>query len=316
MELKTLIFGLFISTAAFALKSGGGLAYLFLRSSGGGRKAMISATFAAGYGAVFAIAALMLMHVDFAMHLERLQTLFKSGMTLHVILAFFLIIWGIILLKQDANVEEAKDAKETQNASRPTKTWMALVIPCPVCFSVILLSCSFVHALYPDEPMVFFGLYAAFVLMTLMVAVVMEGVIRKTTTTETEETKTEETKAEETKAEAAKAAKAKAATIGKAIIGTGNEKEKRTVHFQSTPQTTPERLLGWLMLTIAVYFLLSVIIAPQFADLSAIYSLSLPAQTEIDTGLTTQAAMQQFHLFLFALCAFAAGFLFPLNKRP
>ena len=307
MELKTLIFGLFISTAAFALKSGGGLAYLFLRSSGGGRKAMISATFAAGYGAVFAIAALMLMHVDFAAHLERLQTLFKSGMTLHVILAFFLIIWGTILLKQDANVEEAKDAKETQNASRPTKTWMALVIPCPVCFSVILLSCSFVHALYPDEPMVFFALYAAFVLMTLMVAVVMEGVIRKTTTTETE--------TEDTKAEAAKA-KAKAVTIGKAIIGTGNEKEKRTVHFQSTPQTTPERLLGWLMLTIAVYFLLSVIIAPQFADLSTIYSLSLSPQTEIDTGLTTQAAMQQFHLLIFALFAFAAGFLFPLNKRP
>ena len=201
-----------------------------------------------------------------------------------------------------------KDAKDAQNTSRPTKTWMALVIPCPVCFSVILLSCSFVHALYPNEPMVFFGLYAAFVLMTLMVAVVVESIIRKTTTTET--------KAEaETETETARAA-----TIGKAIIGTGNEnekeKEKRTVHFQSTPQTTPERLLGWLMLTIAVYFLLSVIIAPQFADLSAIYSLSLPAQTEIDTGLTTQAAMQQFHLFLFALCAFAAGFLFPLNKRP
>ncbi len=296
MELKTLILGLFISTAAFSLKSGGGLAYLFLRSPGGGRKIMISATFAAGYGAVFAIAAWMLIRVDFVAHLERLQSLFKSGMTLHVILAFFLIIWGTILLKQNANVEDAK------NAFHPTKTWMALVIPCPVCFSVILLSCSFVHALYPDEPMVFFGLYAAFVLMTLMVAVVMESIIRKTTATET-------------KAEA-ETARARAATIGKAIIGTGNEKKKRTVHFQSTPQTTPERLLGWLMLTIAVYFLLSVIIAPQFADLSAIYSLSLPAQTEIDTGLTTQAAMQQFHLFLFALCAFTAGFLFPLNKRP
>lgn len=155
MELKTLVLGIFLSTAAFALKSGGGLAYLFLTSTGRWARFRASALFAAGYGLVFGAAALLLYRVDFIARLDLVQDFFKSGMTLHFILAGLLLVWGVGLLSRD------------RNRGKASRTWLALVAPCPVCFSVILISMGFVTALYPDSPLVAAALYAGFLLVSL-----------------------------------------------------------------------------------------------------------------------------------------------------
>ena len=163
MEIKSLILGLFLSSAAFALKSGGGLGVVFLQAPGKTRRLLSIIVFMAGYAIVFAAAALILSRVDFMDHVDLVQTFFRSGMTLHFILALLLAGWGIHLLKDSGNSKQA------------TRGWIPLVVPCPVCFSVILLSCSFVGALYPDQPMIFFALYAGFILLSLGVAFCVAG---------------------------------------------------------------------------------------------------------------------------------------------
>ncbi len=245
MELKSLILGIFMSTAAFALKSGGGLAYLFLKSPGIRKKTTISVLFMAGYGVVFGSAALLLSRVELTAHLDLLQEFFKSGMTLHFILAGLLLLWGISLLRRD-------NPGKTVSKTRISKTWIALVVPCPVCFSVILLSLAFVTALYPDQPLVAAALYAGFVLVSL----------------------------------------------GIAFGGAGLVKDSGAA----------ERLLGTLMLFIAVYFLLSVIVVPQFADLEKICRISAPK-----TSFTLTA--EQGFLGVVCLLALAAGFFNPFQRK-
>ncbi len=77
MELKTLILGLFLSTAAFAIKAGSGLAYLFLQTPGRWKKSFLSIGFMAIYGLVFLLAALILVKVDLVRHIDVMQTFLK-----------------------------------------------------------------------------------------------------------------------------------------------------------------------------------------------------------------------------------------------
>ncbi|MCG8616775.1 MAG: DUF2162 domain-containing protein [Desulfobacterales bacterium] len=242
MELKTLVLGIFMSTAAFALKSGGGLAYLFIKSPGGLKRLKLSLLFALGYGLVFGGAALLIHHIDLTAHLDLLQAFFKSGMTIHFVLAGLLLVWGIGLLRKDHGTGEKR-----------SRTWMALVIPCPVCFSVILLSMGFVTALYPDAPLVGLTLYLGFISVSLIAA------------------------------------------FGGAWLARGNGAEGFA-----------EQSLGALMLYLAVYFLLSVIVVPQFSDLDRIYRISL---SDVPVSLTADKAW----VTGIALTALAIGFFKPFS---
>ncbi len=233
MEFKTLIIGLFLSTAAFAVKAGGGLAYLFLQTPDKRQKAVASFGFMVVYGLVFLLAALILAKINLTRHLDLLQGFFKSGMTLHFLLALLLAVWGIRLLLKNRQDKQA------------TQAWIPLLIPCPVCFSVILLSCSFVSALYPGSFLVFVYLYAGFILISLTVAAFFTFMIRK---------------------------------------------QKKALAF-----------LGTLMLYIAGYFMLSVILIPQFADLERIYRISL-----IEKGIAMQIfALLKTFIYLIASSLFA-----------
>ncbi|WP_024336071.1 DUF2162 family putative transporter [Desulfotignum balticum] len=155
MEEKTLILGLVMSFAAFAVKAGGGLAYLFLQQRRMPVRAVAALGFALVYAVVFSAVWLVLINVDLMAHLALLQTFFASGMALHVLLALFLTVWGAILLTGN------------RRQSGISRGWLALVIPCPVCFSVMVLSCAFVHALYPGDSLVFTGLFLGFILISL-----------------------------------------------------------------------------------------------------------------------------------------------------
>jgi predicted transporter len=238
MELKSLILGLLLSSGAFALKSGGGLGIVFLQAPGKTRRFLSTLVFMAGYAIVFAAAAWLLSTVDFMGHVDLVQTFFKSGMTLHFLLALLLAGWGIHLLKDFGNLKQA------------TRGWIPLVLPCPVCFSVILLSCSFVGALYPDTPLIFLALYAGFILISLGVAICVTGLVRD--------------------------------------------------------PAAVRPFLGALMLFLAVYFGLSVILIPQFADLDKIYRIS---RNEVE--------MSRQIILLIILCigAVVLGFINPFKRE-
>jgi len=240
MELKSLILGLLFSVGAFAIKSGGGLAYIFLQEPGKLKRILIALLFMAGYGMVFCVAAVLLLKVNLMAHIDFLQDFFKSGMTLHFILAALLMVWGINLIKK-------------RHESRgSTMGWIPLVLPCPVCIIVILLSCGFLNAVYPGRPFVFLELYTGFIIVSMGVAVTVAWLVRK--------------------------------------------------------PGGAEGFLGLLMIYIAVYFMLSIIVVPQFSDLDKIYKVSMSESVfELSRG--------KFFLSILTIIALITGFLNPLKRE-
>lgn len=180
MELKTLILGLFVSFAAFALKAGGGLAYLFSTRETVKNRALAAALFALVYALVFLMAGLILSGIDLTVHMDQFQTFFKSGMFMHFALALLLIIWGARLVStpgksgstlQRLGLDKGRAERAGQGeAHKATRGWIPLVIPCPVCFTVILLSVAFLRILYPGHPGLLWALYLFFVLVSLGLA--------------------------------------------------------------------------------------------------------------------------------------------------
>lgn len=247
MELKSLVLGLVLSMGAFALKAGIGMGYLMADNGTWPRQAGRTLAFAAGYGLVFLMAWAIIAHVDMTARLDRFTLLFKSGMTLHLILAVLIMIWGAGLLTS----RKATGGKRPQ----PSRVWMALAIPCPVCFTVILLSSGFLAALYPDQTWILAGLYLGFVLTGLSSAFLISRVAR-----------------------------------GRA-----------------------EAVLGTLMIYISGYFMLSVLLVPQWADLNKIYRLSLPETSDIFGPLLVDTRWAI--LTLFILITFCLGFFMAPKKE-
>ncbi|MBU1344198.1 MAG: DUF2162 domain-containing protein [Proteobacteria bacterium] len=240
MELKSLIVGLFLSIGAFAVKSGGGLGYVLVQAPGRARQAVATLAFMVMYAMLFGAVALLLLRVNLMAHIELLQDFFKSGMTLHFLVAILLLIWGVFLMK--------KPWGQTQSG----RGWIPLVLPCPVCFTVVLLSCSFLNAVYPGRIMVFCALYAGFIIVSLTVAFAITRFVK---------------------------------TIDAA-----------------------HRFSGMLMVYIAVYFILSIIVIPQFADLNKIYTISTPEPFFV-------LSREKIILILMTMAGLAAGFFNPFNKN-
>ena len=157
MAYQSLILGVLFSIGVFAVKSGVGISYIL--SVQEQEKAVAGAflLFALTYGLVFAAAAVLLQSIDPVRHLNAIQAFIQSGMTVHLIMAGLLAIWGLLLLKQ-------------ANASRPkSRAWWILVVPCPVCVTVIFFSAGFLITCFPDIPKsVVSGLYLVFMLINLI----------------------------------------------------------------------------------------------------------------------------------------------------
>lgn len=227
-----------MSLAVFAVKNGGGLAYLSQKMPDTRKKTGVALAFIGGYGFVFLSAAFLLANVNLAVHLDSLQTFFKSGMTLHFLLALLMGLWGVKLL--------------TIESAQTSRGWIPLVMPCPVCFTAILLSCSFVKTLYPDNNGLLFGLYLGFILVSLVSFGSMARLIK-------------------------------------------------------TSQSA-DRFLGTLLLYIAGYFMLSVIVIPQFADMERIFRISRPEPI-------SKIEPAQWLVMGISLAALVAGLIKPLRKE-
>ncbi len=152
MEIKSLVLGILFATGAFAAKGGVGLAYALERARGPVRRAPVALGFAAVYAALFAGALAAARRLDPAAHLARIQGLVASGMTVHLVLAAGLLAWGVRLLRRPAA------------AARPTRAHWLLVVPCPVCLTVVFLITAFLVTLLPDAaPRAVAGAYGLFV---------------------------------------------------------------------------------------------------------------------------------------------------------
>ena len=162
MELKTLWLGLVLSMAAFAVKTGLGWAYLW--RAGRPKKRLAASLFILGmYAAIFAAVAFFVSKINLLAHYGTLTPLWKNGVTLHWLVAIMLFIWGLILLRRCED-----------NCHSPSRGWLTLVIPCPVCLSVILISAASLVFYFPDEAFAATaGLFVAFMSIAALGGMIM-----------------------------------------------------------------------------------------------------------------------------------------------
>jgi len=164
--MQSLIIGLVFSLGVFAVKSGAGLSYLFRRQTGTTGRVVALAGYGASYGLAFVLAWLLADRIDFTARIEAIQLVARGGMTLHFLLALLLLVWGVALLKK------------REGRSGPSRGWLLLVLPCPVCFSVILFSYAFLHSLFPDSPLLITWLFAGFLGLSLFSGLAFALLIR------------------------------------------------------------------------------------------------------------------------------------------
>ena len=138
MELKTLFIGIVFAMGIFAVKSGVGIHYLLTRREG--KKTTIShlSLYGLVYLFLFLACARVIERIDIISYFETVQKFLKYGMVLHVLMAGGLLIWGILLLKSRGISAKGNHA------------WVALIVPCPVCITVIFLCLSFLISYFPD----------------------------------------------------------------------------------------------------------------------------------------------------------------------
>jgi predicted transporter len=222
----------------FALKSGVGLHYLLTQKRDLKTKCLAFLVYSIVYLCLFLVSSHILLKIDIVPYFKRVQTFMQSGMLIHVLMAVGLIIWGIILLKGGEGHEKG------------SKGWLALIVPCPVCMTVIFLTAAFLIAFFPDagHMAVIWG-YIGFM-----------GIVVVT-------------------------------LLSMTLLGLRSE-------------STPEFNMGAAMLFIAVYFILAVVIMPQFGDIDKIYRLAL---YEGEKKIVSHSAFFMFYLVVAIL--FALGFL-------
>jgi len=233
MELKTLFIGIVFAMGIFAVKSGVGIHYLLTQKEGGKSRLAFLSGYSLVYLFLFLFCAYIIHNIDIISYFETVQRFLKYGMILHVLMAVGLLVWGILLLRSRGKSAKGKHA------------WMALIIPCPVCITVIFLSLSFLISYFPHAVhMAAISAYLAFM-----------GIV--------------------------------SATI---II---------MAFWRCNSSSTPELNIGTAMVLIAIYFLLSIIILPQFGNVGRIYRL---AAYQGETQLTSSHE-------LLSLCSVITAFL-------
>ncbi len=207
MELKSLIVGVLLAVSVFAAKSGIGIYYLTANMKVKTGRALIFAGSALSYGLLFAGAFFLLEWLNHISLFPLFNKILKYGMPLHFILAFGMLVWSVYLLKRN-------------HTRQSSKAYLLLVIPCPVCMTVILLITAFVIAYFPKHSgSVLVGTFGIYLVIQMGVTLVLS-------------------------------------------------------RLQSVIRITSDRILGWGMLLIASYFILTVLIAPQMGGLNKIYRIA------------------------------------------
>ena len=240
MELKTLWLGLLVSAGAFAVKTGLGWGHA-LAAGRPGRRLTLSLAVIFSYAALFTLVFLVVSRINLLAHYETLLPLWRQGFLLHWLTAVMLFAWGIFLLRRPAE----------GCAAASSRGWLALVIPCPVCLSVILMSAATLNLYFPEEaPAATAALFLAFMALAGL---------------------------------AAFSARAGARDLAGATAS-----------------------LGLAMILVALYFMLSALILPQFTEVGRVYRLSAYAAQGAAVSRPLQALTLGITLALLALGFFRA----------
>jgi len=140
MELKTFLLGLSLSIISFAAKTGLGWAYYY-RSASVARRIAMSLLLAGLYALIFLGAYFFVSSINLLEHFDTLIPLWENGYMLHWMTALFMLLWGGLLIRRTFCPAEQPHSRG----------WLVLVLPCPVCASMILISVAMVQLHFPRE---------------------------------------------------------------------------------------------------------------------------------------------------------------------
>ncbi len=239
MEFKSLFLGLVFAMGIFGLKSGVGLHFFLIEKRGFKTRLSLLSLYSIVYLSLFMVCAYILREIDTFFYLEMIQGFLKSGMFIHVLMAGGLIVWGIVLLKR------------RDESGKKSYGWLAMIIPCPLCITVVFLSAAFILSWFPGSGhTAVLGGYLIFMGIVLITMISM--------------------------------------SLWSIRIG-----------------SNPDSTLGAAMLMIAGYFILSIIIMPQFQDIDEVYRLAAHHGGQKHTNNPRELLT----LYSIMIASFTGGFL-------
>lgn len=155
------ITGILVAFSVFGIKVGLGLGVQLYNSSiSPARKTAFLAGSLLVYLLLFFAAYYLISRFNLFNYLDHLLNMLRYGMLIHFALALGLFIWGARLLL--ANPQEERRL--------PLRASLLLILPCPVCATVILLNLTLAISLLDLSPLTttltLFGLFSAIILFT------------------------------------------------------------------------------------------------------------------------------------------------------
>jgi predicted transporter len=169
----------------------------------------VSLALTLAYAALFGLVGLVTSQINLLAHYEILLPLWQHGYMLHWLTALMLLLWGLVLLRRGPE----------PHCGSASRGWLALVIPCPVCLSVVLMSAAALNLYFPSStPIALAGLFLAFMGIAYLAA----------------------------------------------FLARAGSRQSEGL----------EASLGLTMLLVALYFILSALLLPQFSEVGRVYRLA------------------------------------------
>ncbi|MDR3134946.1 MAG: DUF2162 domain-containing protein [Deltaproteobacteria bacterium] len=182
MELQSLIMGLLVAVMAFAVKTGLGWAYLWQRRGPGGRL-WPTLTVLALYAALFGLVLFLVNKIDILSNYQVIEPLWRGGQTIHWLIAILMFAWGLILTRHtgpEPGLGEPSPGLPSEDGlschapkeGKGSYGFLALIIPCPVCLSVVTMSLACLVIYFPDQALLGTAiLYCGFVVVAAVAGI-------------------------------------------------------------------------------------------------------------------------------------------------
>jgi predicted transporter len=156
--------GVLVAFSVFGIKVGLGLgAQVFNKTVFMGKRILIMCGSILVYLVLFFCLYYVISHFNLLNYLDRLMNMMQWGMLLHLAVAAGLFIWGIKLILEKPGKKE----------SLPFHTSLLLILPCPVCATVILLNLTLAYSLFDLPPLLttltLFGFFSGIIVLTTAV---------------------------------------------------------------------------------------------------------------------------------------------------
>lgn len=243
------IMGILIALSTFGIKVGLGASAICHNGIIPGRRKLffLSGTFLLYFLLFFSLYTLT-THFQLLNYLDRFLQVLRYGMVIHLLIALGLILWGVSLLLRQSPLLQRERNQASQEA-------LLLIFPCPVCATVILLTISLAHSIFPFALLSTTGLlFGIFFIISLATVAILFPFRRQ---------------------------------IGKA----------------------DSSFLGLVMVIVALYFFLTVLIAPIYQEAQDVYRLA--SQTTGNTPLD----LKSFLILLVTVATlFSVGFFNQYRK--